>query len=110
MYKPSFLKLKSKYYILLLGIIHILGFTFLSGCTSSGNNNNRNNTTDSFKRIKEVNDSINKEKHKKDSIATIKKNQDSIVRIDSINKANKNNYNPAPPKCMYGAPPNFNKK
>jgi len=109
MKKPLFLKFKCKFYIFILGLLHIIGLSFFAGCASSGNNNNKVNNDDSLKRVKEVKDSIAIEKHKKDSIAEIQMMQDSIARVDSINKIkkNKNHYKPPPTKCMYGIAPNF---
>jgi len=109
MKKPLFLKFKRKCYLLILGLLQIVGFSFFFGCASSGNDNNKVNYNDSLKRVKEVKDSIAFEKHKKDSIAEIQKMQDSIARVDSINKIkkNKNHYKPPPTKCMYGIAPSF---
>ena len=109
--KNAILKYKGKFYIFLLGVLHFLGISFLYGCSSSGSNNNSDRLTDTIKRVDEFNDSINKEKHIKDSLTQLKKTQDSLAKIDAINKTkkNKNNYNPPPPKCMYGPPPNMKK-
>jgi hypothetical protein len=109
MTRPSFLRFKSKYYILLLGIIHILGFSFLFSYNSSGNNI-KNNTFNSVKKVKEINDTIKKVKPRKVSISDIKKKYDSIARLDSINIINlkKNSYGSPAIKCMYGVTPNFN--
>jgi hypothetical protein len=108
MNKAFFLRLRSRYYILLLGLLGGFGFAFLFGCSSSRSNNNETNAADSLKKVEALNDSIKKEKQKKDSIAIVKKKQDSIARVDSINKVNQGNnpYKPVPPMAMYGARPN----
>jgi len=92
-----------------LGLLHIIGLSFFTGCTSTGNSNNKISNDDSLKRVKEIKDSIALNKHKKDSLAEIQKMQDSIAREDSIKKIkkNKNHYKPPPTKCMYGIAPNF---
>jgi len=101
----SVLKLKARFYVLILGLINILGFPMLIGCSGNARNIAFEDHNQTANCLNNPNDTIKKEKQKKDSIALVKSKQDSIVRQDSLNKVNKNPYKPISPMAMYGIQP-----
>ena len=103
MLKSNLLKLKSRCYILFLGILNIFAFSFISGCANN-TNNKKDNTADSIARVKKINDSLAKAKHKQDSLAELKTIHDTVIPADSIKKSKpiKIKYKPPRPVMKYG--------
>jgi hypothetical protein len=101
MVKLSFLKLKSRWYVFILGMLNILSFTFILGCINNTDNQNK------------INESLAKEKHIQDSIANSYRVKDSLAHLDSINRPEpiNNNFKPVNNAKKYGIrPADFKKK
>jgi len=106
MQNKFYLKIRSNYYVCLLGLLNLAGLSFLLGC-SGNTDKSKNNKTDSLARVKKINDSLAIVKQKQDSIMEVKRISDSLKHADSVKKVKKPklNYKPNKPAVKYGVVP-----